>query len=174
VAERDRSAVTRAGPGRGGSVARRGRPPLAPEAVEAKVRAYCARYRVTPGSDGLPPFPSGRRETPQHREWLTVYRAHQRLARRAAAAEQTGGPPPAAKATSSLSVSARAPATAAARCAVCGREEPRRGPVGRYRSADGHREVPAHAACAELLRQAEAAGRDAVLAAAKLLWPGRR
>mgnify|MGYP003581426524 CR=1 FL=1 len=28
---------------------------------------------------GIPPFPSGRRETDQHREWLALYKAHARL-----------------------------------------------------------------------------------------------
>jgi len=64
-------------------VASRGRPPLSSEQVAARVQAYCARYGVTIGSEGLPPFPSGRRETPQHREWLTLYKALQRLRRRA-------------------------------------------------------------------------------------------
>ncbi len=66
-------------------VAKRGRPPLSTEQVEARVQEYCGRYGVAPGPDGLPPFPSGRRETPQHREWLTLYKALQRLRRRAAA-----------------------------------------------------------------------------------------
>ena len=65
-------------------VAKRGRPPQAAEEIEARVRHYCARYGVAPGPDGLPPFPSGQRETKQHREWLTLYKALQRLRRRAA------------------------------------------------------------------------------------------
>ena len=65
-------------------VVKRGRPPQAPEEVEARVQHYCARYGVAAGPDGLPPFPSGRRETEQHREWLTLYKALQRLRRRAA------------------------------------------------------------------------------------------
>jgi len=46
------------------------------------MRDYCARYGVAANAEGLPPFPSGLRETPQHREWLTLYKAHQRLRRR--------------------------------------------------------------------------------------------
>jgi len=56
---------------------------MSTEQVEARVQEYCARYGVVPGPDGLPPFPSGRRETPQHREWLTLYKALQRMRRRA-------------------------------------------------------------------------------------------
>jgi hypothetical protein len=45
--------------------------------------AYCARYAVKPTREGLPPFPTGQRETPQHREWISLYKTHDRLARRA-------------------------------------------------------------------------------------------
>jgi hypothetical protein len=64
-----------------------GRPPLTEEQVRAKVLAYCERYHVSPGPEGLPPFPSGKRESRQHREWLTVYRAHHRSRKRSAVAE---------------------------------------------------------------------------------------
>ncbi len=77
-------------------VPKRGRPPLTPEQVEARIRDYCARYAVAPNADGLPPFPTGHRETAQHREWLTVYKAHQRLRRRVAAGGDEGAPPAAA------------------------------------------------------------------------------
>lgn len=69
-----------------------GRPPLTEDEVRDKVLAYCERYQVPPGPEGLPPFPSGRRETRQHREWLTVYRARQRLrAREAGPPDPPGG-----------------------------------------------------------------------------------
>ncbi len=47
------------------------------------MQEYCSRYGVAPKPDGLPPFPAGRRETAQHREWLALYKALQRLRRRA-------------------------------------------------------------------------------------------
>ena len=59
-----------------------GRPRLTPEAFEARLGAYCARYKTTPLPTGIPPFPAGRRETPQHREWIALYKARSRLARR--------------------------------------------------------------------------------------------
>jgi hypothetical protein len=59
----------------------KGRPRLTPEAYQARLKAYCDRYAVTPSASGLAPFPSGQRETPQHREWLSLYKAHSRLAR---------------------------------------------------------------------------------------------
>jgi len=56
-----------------------GRVSPTPQELENRVAAYCERYGVTPGPTGLPPYPSGQRETPQHREWIAVYKAHRRL-----------------------------------------------------------------------------------------------
>ena len=60
----------------------RGRPPVTPDVLSARVAAYCKRYSVTANDGGLPPFPAGKRETEQHREWMTLYKAHQRLSQR--------------------------------------------------------------------------------------------
>lgn len=60
----------------------KGRPRLTPEEYEARIRAYCAKYSVKPNTQGFPPYPAGRRETPQHREWMKLYKAHSRMARR--------------------------------------------------------------------------------------------
>lgn len=60
----------------------KGRPRLTPEALETRIAAYCQRYRVARGPNGLPPFPTGKRETPQHREWIGLYKTHNRLGRR--------------------------------------------------------------------------------------------
>jgi hypothetical protein len=57
----------------------RGRPRLTAEALQSRIDAYCARYDVRPGPNGLPPFPAGRRETPQHRQWIALYTASRRL-----------------------------------------------------------------------------------------------
>jgi hypothetical protein len=61
----------------------KGRPRLTPEVYESRLAAYCARYAVKATREGLPPFPTGQRETPQHREWISLYKVHSRLARRA-------------------------------------------------------------------------------------------
>jgi len=60
----------------------RGRPRLTPELLASRVQEYCSRYATKRKADGLPPFPSGKRETPQHRAWLALYKAHDRLRRR--------------------------------------------------------------------------------------------
>src|SRR5260370_6983448 len=63
-------------------MAAKGRPRLTPEEQQARVVDYCEGYGVTPNASGLPPFPRGQRETQQHREWMAVYKAHNRLGRR--------------------------------------------------------------------------------------------
>ena len=133
-----------------------GRPPLTEEQVRAKVLTYCERYGVSPVPEGLPPFPSGKRETRQHREWLTVYRAQQRLRARAAgdlvdsAGDPEAGCPLCTRAVSSGEAASFAPAG-------------RRGRLWQV-----------HAGCADLLRRAEALGPDAVARLTELLWPRHR
>ena len=130
-----------------------GRPPLTEGQVHAKVFAYCKRYGVSPAPEGLPPFPSGKRETRQHREWLTVYRALQRFERRAAAS----GPP-----------------DAGAACPLCARPiEPGLG-VPYARRKRSARPASLHPSCAELARLAEALGPSAVAALGPFLWPARK
>jgi hypothetical protein len=136
------------------------RPPLTEEQVRAKVAAYCERYGVTPGHpNGLPPFPSGQRETPQHREWLTVYRALQRFALRSATVEAAPG-------------AAGAPASVT--CPICSRTLARdlAVPYAR-RSGSSSRPVSLHPSCAELARLAESLGADAVAGLTAFLWPRR-
>jgi hypothetical protein len=132
-----------------------GRPPLTDEQVRAKVIAYCERYGVSPVPEGLPPFPTGQRETPQHREWLTVYRARQRCEARASAS------------------AAPARSDSDALCPVCALALMPEDAVpvrpGGRRSASRN----THTACADLLRLAEKAGPDAIARLTGLLWPRR-
>jgi hypothetical protein len=132
-----------------------GRPPLPEEAVEARVAEYCRRYGVERTVDGLPPFPSGQRETAQHREWLVVYRAVKRLAARRA--------PIATKRPRAVQ--------GALACAVCDRpippsDEPRELRLARSR-------VRVHLACAELAARAREAGPESLVRVLALLWPQR-
>jgi hypothetical protein len=134
------------------------RPPLTDEQVRAKVASYCERYSVTPGPDGLPPFPTGRRETGQHREWQTVYRALQRLALRAASDQP------------SPEEAARPIVT----CPVCSRTLERALGVPYARRSGAPRSpAPLHPACAELARLAETLGQGAVAGVTSFLWPAR-
>jgi hypothetical protein len=129
-----------------------GRPPLTEDQVRDKVLAYCARYEVSPGPEGLPPFPSGKRETRQHRDWMTVYRAHQRLKRRTAAAPPPGGT-----------------------CAICRAPlQPERAVSLSTKAAGSAPPAWLDPACADLARRAEALGPEAVSRLNDLLWPRPR
>lgn len=161
-------------PPRSPSAGRRsvGRPPLAPEVHVGRVAAYCARYGVA-SRDGLPPFPAGQRETPQHREWLKLYKAHQRLARRLPPDGDRGPAADAMAGPDGVNPAARRA------CDLCGRS------LGADRmrfelpGRAGRKAAPAatapdrlvHPGCAELLRLALEAGPDAVSRLASLLWP---
>ena len=61
---------------------RRGRPRLTPEDLRARLAEYGRRYGASVSDHGLPPFPAGKRETKQHREWMALYKAHRRLSER--------------------------------------------------------------------------------------------
>jgi len=135
-----------------------GRPPHTDEQVRAKAVAYCERYGVSPVPEGLPPFPSGKRETRQHREWLTVYRAQRRLMARAA-----GGTP--------LVGSAGDPE---ASCPLCTRAVSSEEAVPFARAGRRGRPWQLHAECADLLRLAEVVGPDTVARLSELLWPRHR
>ena len=135
-----------------------GRTPHTEEQVRAKVLAYCERHGVSPGPEGLPPFPTGKRETRQHREWLTVYRALQRSKARTASA------PP---------VDPDSPSTAA-ECPVCSSNlEPDLAVPYPRRAARSARPVLLHPACAELARLADTLGPAAVEGLRRFLWPGK-
>jgi len=124
--------------------------------VRERVAAYCERYGVRPVADpGLPPFPSGRRETVQHREWLTVYRAVRRLEARAAPGV---APRPSTSREASRS------------CPVCGKSLP---PSAREVRL-GARALPRvrlHEPCAALVERLKTAGPEAASRALGLLWP---
>jgi hypothetical protein len=132
-----------------------GRPPLTEEQVRSKVLTYCERHGVSPVPEGLPPFPSGKRETRQHREWLTVYRARQRLLARV-----VGGAPPTASS-----------GDAEVSCPLCTRALNSEEAVPFARAGRRGRRWQLHAGCADLLCRAEDAGPDTVARLSEMLWP---
>jgi len=124
------------------------------------VTAYCQRYGVAPTPEGLPPFPSGHRETPQHREWLVVYRAVKRLADR-----QNGTQP--------MAASRRLAVQGTLECAVCGEPVSASADARELRLGPARAKARLHGACADLVDRARAAGPEAVARALALLWPRR-
>src|SRR5688572_28969768 len=65
---------------------RTGRPPLTEAVIKERIAAYCSRYGVSDRNEaGFPVYPAGRRESPQHREWVVLFKAMSRLRAREAA-----------------------------------------------------------------------------------------
>jgi hypothetical protein len=52
---------------------------MTPDEYQARLHRYCQAYGLAAAAEGPPPYPSGQRETPQHREWLALYKAYRRL-----------------------------------------------------------------------------------------------
>lgn len=129
----------------------RGRPRLTPAIYQERLEAYCARHRVAPLDSGLPPFPSGQRETPQHKEWIALYKAHQRIRLHGPSAEER-----------------RALLQAQdGRCPVCHE------PVDASDPVHGSRAI-LHQRCHQLAGLAEALGTKALDALRAYLWPARK
>jgi hypothetical protein len=138
----------------------RGRPKVTEEVLRQRIADYCARYGVTEMNDsGFPVFPSGRRETPQHREWIVLFKARSRLQRATA-----GGPP-------DLDRDALV-RRQDGRCPVCG--EPIDGAADRYDERGPSGPALLHAACLELARRVEPLGAGALERLRAYLWPARR
>jgi hypothetical protein len=162
----------------------RGRPRLTPELYAARLAAYCARYEVVPGPAGLPPFPAGQRETPQHREWISLYKGHARLARRARGQCERCAEP-----VSEGSVFCEAHRAEAAAVATVAEDERRRllkAQTGRCpacgdpiaaqeaahpHAASGRPRALLHARCHRLAGLAEAAGPGVLDRLRAYLWP---
>jgi hypothetical protein len=137
-------------------MALKGRPRLSEEVLARRIDDYCARHGVTERSAlGFPAYPAGKRETPQHREWVILFKAKSRL---------DGAGSPVARAALVAAQSGR--------CPVCAEEI----------QADDGAVVPgapgteakllAHAPCGKLLRLAQELGPSAVDRARSILWPG--
>lgn len=126
-----------------------GRTPLTEDQVRAKALAYCERYGVLPGPGGLPPFPAGRRETRQHRDWLTVYRALQRAKARGAQ---------------------RAPLEGSTSCPICALALAADDAVP-VQTRRRSRPLALHGTCADLVRLAQDAGPDTLARLKHVLWP---
>ena len=160
-----------------------GRPRLTPEGYQARLDAYCASYKVTPLVTGIPPFPAGRRETPQHREWIALYKAKSRLARRERGQCEKCKAPVAEGSIfcDEHRSSTDAPDGAETRallkvqgglCPICGLEiDP--GDAVEHSGGPGRLRVVLHRRCHELATLAAALGPDAVGRLRLYLWPPR-
>jgi hypothetical protein len=122
-------------------MAPRGRPRLTPAEYAERLQAYCRRHGVTATPAGIPPFPAGRRETEQLREWLSLYKAHARLTDVLAAVPPADGA-----------------------CAVCGLAvDPDR--------AVSHRSNQLHSECQRIVSLVEPLGPPGLDRLRAYLWP---
>jgi len=124
-------------------MAARGRPRLTQAEYLDRLESYCRRFGVSATAAGIPPFPSGRRETDQHREWLGLYKAHERLTRSPA-----GAPPPEGA------------------CGACGQ------PVD-VTGAIAHRSAALHPACHAIVAVVEPLGPAGLDRLRAYLWPAQ-
>jgi hypothetical protein len=118
------------------------------EALQERVAAYCKEYGVSATAEGLPPVPSGQRETAQHREWMALYKAHRRIAQRSAAGLG-------ARDTQRIQ---ELLAAQRGRCPICRKAllEP-----AEARLDDQPEPAALHAACLQLVELARSLGKDA-------------
>lgn len=134
-------------------MAAKGRPRLTEEVLAQRIADYCSRYGVTERNEsGFPVFPAGQRETPQHREWVVLFKAQSRL--------RDTGP---REIRNALLV------TQNGRCPVCTEEIPADG--GSVVPGASEAKVLVHAACGRLLRLALDLGPSTLDRARGVLWP---
>jgi hypothetical protein len=166
----------------------KGRPRLTEDDLSARIQAYCKAYGAKTNDQGVPEFPSGRRETPQHREWISLYKLWNRLGRRKRG-QCERCPEPAAENSifceahkaepgsreGKLSLDERRELHAVQRglCPVCAQKvdlvesAAHGGPDGRTRGL-------LHPSCHRLAAQAENLGREGVERLGSYLWPRPR
>jgi hypothetical protein len=134
-------------------MAAKGRPRLTEEILGQRIADYCTRYSVTERNEsGFPIFPAGQRETPQHREWVVLFKALSRL-------RDTG---PREMRNALL-------ASQAGRCPVCTEDVSLDGSVVVAAASDV--KVLVHSRCGRFLRLALDVGAAAVDRARAVLWP---
>ena len=139
-------------------MAPKGRPRLSEEVLAQRIDDYCARHGVTErNASGFPAYPTGKRETPQHREWVVLFKAKSRL-------------------SGAGSADARAAllATQNGRCTVCAEEIGVDDGTVVPGAPGSHTKLLVHAACGKLLRLALELGPSALDRARSVLWPGGR
>lgn len=165
----------------------KGRPRLTEDDLKARIKAYCKAYGAGTNDQGLPEFPSGKRETPQHKEWISLYKLWNRLGRRKRgqcercqepASEgsifcethkgESSGPVAEAK----VSLEDRRGLMTAQKgvCPICAEKLDLLESVA-HRNADSQARALMHASCSRLAKQASEIGREGVDRLAAYLWP---
>lgn len=150
---------------------------MSEDVLRERVDDYCARYKVEPNEKGLPPFPAGRRETRQHREWISLLKADTRLRRRIGGlcrrCSQPAAPGRIFCALHERSSADMAPATSNAVCLVCG-QAVAGAAVDQHRREPLAEPVVVHHSCAHVISLAQKVGPALLDRVRHYLWPERR
>jgi hypothetical protein len=167
----------------------KGRPRLTEDDLKARIRAYCNAYGAATTGQGLPEFPAGERETPKHREWISLYKLWNRLGRRKRG-QCERCPAPAAEGSvfceahkalgatgvddkPSLEVRHELVAAQKGLCPICA-EKLDLLESTTHRGKDGQPRALLHASCCRLATHAEKLGREGVERLTSYLWPRAR
>ena len=154
-------------------MAPRGRPAITEDVLKARISDYCARYGVAPNEKGLPPFPSGRRETHQHRQWISLLKARTRLRRRIAGlcrrCDELAVPGTIFCEEHAPSSAETVTAPSDARCLVC--DGLIAGGAVEHRRAPRSESVLVHRPCADVISLAQNAGPELLDRVRQYLWP---
>jgi hypothetical protein len=155
-------------------MAPRGRPAITEEVLQARIGEYCARYKVAPNENGLPPFPAGQRETRQHREWISLLKAGSRLRRRTAGlcrrCDAPAAPGKVFCGPHDPSSARTAPATSTSKCLVCG-DAVAGTRVDEHRRKPDSDPVLVHRGCLDVIVSAQKAGPGLLDRVRDYLWP---
>lgn len=155
-------------------MAPRGRPAITEDVLQARISEYCARYGVGPKKNGLPPFPAGRRETPQHREWISLLKAGTRLRRRIGGlcrrCDEPAAPDKILCEQHDRSSTHTADAASKARCLVCG-DAVAGTAVDEHRREAPSEPVLVHRRCVDVISLAEKVGPGLLDRVRHYLWP---
>lgn len=155
-------------------MAPRGRPAITEEVLHARIGDYCARYKVAPNENGLPPFPAGQRETRQHREWISLLKAGSRLRRRTAGlcrrCDAPAAPGKVFCGQHDPSSARTAPATSNTKCLICG-DAVAGTLVDEHRRRPESEPVLVHRACLGVISLAQKAGPGLLDRVRDYLWP---
>jgi hypothetical protein len=167
----------------------KGRPRLTEDDLKGRIKTYCKSYGASLNDQGLPEFPAGKRETAQHREWISLYKLWNRLGRRRRGQcercqERTADgsifcethKAESARATeprASLDERRAALTAQKGRCPICAETVDLLESVSQP-SADGETPALLHASCGRLAKQAAQLGKEGVERLASYLWPKGR
>lgn len=165
-------------------MAPKGRPRLTEDDLKARIRAYCKSYGASLNDQGLPSFPAGKRETPQHREWVSLYKLWNRLGRRKRG-QCERCPEPASEGSvfceehrasaapqhrSSLDERKQLLAAQKGLCPICAEKVDLLESV-EHGTVDGPAQALLHASCNRLAALAQAVGAEGIDRLRAYLWP---